>query len=158
LIEDLLALHIYECGYYHVNGYSSITRRQIRKLKHEERIDELAKIYPNQKTDAITTLISSLHLLRKIRNLVTHAFFPEVGSDFRKEEGVDQIIAMLRSVAKWERFWLKPLEEAHLKVFRGGIEHCWDAFLQRDDPPFDAHVARSKIQEYLDELRTHLKD
>ena len=157
LIEDLVELHIYECGYFHVNGYPGLSRRQIRDLKHEGRIDELGKIYQNQNAGEVAQLVSALHLLRKIRNLVAHAFIPQVGSDFTKEEGVDQIVAMLRSISTWERLYLKSLWKAHVAVLHGSIEHCLDAVLQREEPPFDARVARSKIQEHLDELKTHLK-
>ena len=159
LIEDLVNLHLYECSYFHVNGYPGLTRRQISDLKYEQRIDELAKIYQDQNAGGITQLVSSLHLLRKIRNKVTHAFIPQVGSDFSKEEGVDQIIAMLRNITTWERVYLEKLRKAHEAVFRGAIQHGYERVLERadEDPPFDARVARSKIQEYLDELNSHLK-
>jgi hypothetical protein len=153
LIEDLVELHIYECGYFHVNGYCGLSRHQIRDLKHEKRIDELGKIYQNQNRGEVTQLVSALHLLRKIRNLVAHAFNPQVGSDLRKEEGVDQIIAMLQSISTWEHLYLKSLQKAHETVLHGSIEHCLDSVLQCQDPPFDARVARSKIQEHLDELK-----
>jgi hypothetical protein len=157
VIEDLLALHVYECGYFHVNDYSGLTRRQIRDLTHEQRIDELAKIYQNQNPEEIAQLISALHLLRKIRNHLTHAFIPQVGSDLTTEEGVDQIVAMLNHIATWERLYLKSLQKAHEAVLRGAVSHCLDAVLKREDAPFDARVARSKIQQYLDELKSHLK-
>jgi hypothetical protein len=158
LIEDLVALHLYECSYFHVNGYLGLTRCQICDLKYEQRIDELAKIYQHPNAGRITQLVSSLHLLRKIRNKVTHAFIPQVGSDFSKEEGVDQIIAMLRNITNWERRCLESLRKTHVAVLRGAIQHSLDRVLEREDPPFNARVARSKIQEYLDELETHLKD
>jgi hypothetical protein len=41
LIEDLVALHIYECGYFHVNGYYGLSSRRIRNLKYESQINEL---------------------------------------------------------------------------------------------------------------------
>ena len=157
LIEDLIALHIYECGYFGVNGYSGLSRRQIRELNSEERIDELSKIYSNQNDGSIERLVKALHLLRKIRNKLTHAFIPEIGSDFRKEEGIDQIIAMLTSIASWERVYLKSLQDAHSAVLKGGITHAWERALEREDPPFDALVARSKIQTYLEDLKSQLE-
>ena len=156
LIEDLVALHIYECGYFHVNGYSGLSSRQIRDLKHESRINELLKIYQNQKDGSIERLVSALHLVRKIRNKLTHAFIPQVGNDFAKEEGVDQIIAMLKNITTWERLYLQSLRKAHEGVLRGAIKHCLDAVIEREDPPFDARVARSEIQEHLDELKSQL--
>jgi hypothetical protein len=154
LIEDLLALHIYECSYFHVNDYKGLTRKQIRELEHHERIDELLKIYPNRKDGSIERLVKGLGLLGSIRNKLTHAFIPQVGSDLRKQEGVDQIIALLRNISTWEgRFW-NLLKRAHEAVLRGATKDCLKAVLEREDPPFDARVARSKIQEQLDELKS----
>ena len=79
LIEDLLALHIYECSYFHVNDYKGLTRKQIRELEHHERIDELLKIYPNRKDGSIERLVKGLGLLGSIRNKLTHAFIPHGG-------------------------------------------------------------------------------
>ncbi len=157
LIEDLVALHIYECGTFRVNGYSGLSANQIRKLKHSDRIDELSKIYANQKDGSIERLVSAFHLLGKIRNKLTHAFIPQVGSDFAKEEGVDQIIAMLKNISTWELLYLQSLRKAHEAVLRGAVKHSLDEVLEREDPPFDARVARSKIQQYLDELKSQLK-
>ncbi len=157
LIEDLLALHIYECGYFHANGYSGLSPRQIRELTHEDRINELSKIYQNQKDGSIERLVAALHSLRKIRNKLAHAFIPEVGSDFAKEEGVDQINAMLKNISTWERLYLQSLRKAHEVVLRGAFNHCLGAVMKREDPPFDARVARSQIQEHLDELKSQLR-
>ncbi len=157
LIEDLVALHLYECSWFHVNGYPSLSRRQIREFSHEDRINELAKIYHNQKDGVSERLVRALHLLRQIRNKLTHAFMPQVGSEFESEEGIDQVVAMLRNTAKWERFHLRTLHRAHEAVLNRAITHAWERALERDDPPFDARVARSKIQEYLDELETQPK-
>lgn len=126
LIEDLVALHLYECSYFHVNGYAGISRKTIRDMKHEERIDELLTIYRDQdkKDGAITRLVTALHHLRKIRNYLTHAFIPQVGSDFAAEEGADQILAMLRHVSYWERGWLRTLKNAHEAILNGAVTHC----------------------------------
>jgi hypothetical protein len=157
LIEDLLALHIYECSYFHLNGYSGLSRKQIQKLEHHERIDELLKIYKNQKDGSIERLVKGLDLLGKIRNKLTHAFIPQVGSDLRKQEGVDQIIALLRDICTWERRFWALLKKAHEAVLRGAVKHCLKTVLEREDPPFDARVARSRIQEHLDELKSLFK-
>jgi len=157
LIEDLLALHIYECGYFHVNGYRGLSRREIREMSHEDRINELAKIYHDQQDGSLEYHIPVLHLLRKIRNKLTHAFIPQVGSDVSTEEGIDQILAMLRNITTWERLSLEALSETHKTALREGIKHCFEAALARDDPPFDARVSRSKIQSYLDQLKGYLK-
>jgi len=88
------------------------------------RIKELLKIYRNQKDGSIERLVSALDLLRKIRNKLTHAFIPQVGSDLAKEEGVDQIIAMLKNITTWERLYLQSLRKAHAAVLRGAVRHC----------------------------------
>lgn len=152
LIEDLVALHLSECSWFHVNGYPSLSRRQIREFSHKVRINELTKIYHNQTDGTIERLVCGLHLLRQIRNELTHAFVPQVGSEFESEEGLDQVVAMLRNTIKWERHHLRTLQRAHEAVLNRAIIHAWERALERDDPPFDARVARSKIQGYLDEL------
>jgi len=159
LIEDLVALHLYECSYFHVNQYAGLSRKKIRDMKHEKRIDELLEIYREQDDSdgSISRLVTALHHLRKIRNHLTHALVPQVGSDFAAEEGIDQIIAMLKNVSYWERGWLKSLQQAHEAVLKGALTHCWEAVIEREDPPFDARVAQSKIQEHLDALRNQLK-
>ena len=154
LIEDLVILHIYECSWYHVNGYSGVSRKQLRDLKSEDRINELAKIYHKQKDGVIERLVAALHLLRKIRNKLTHAFIPQVGSDFEQEEGLDQIIAMLKRISLWERYHLRTLRRVHETVLNRALTRAVERALERDDPPFDARVARSKIQEYLDEIES----
>jgi len=113
VIEDLVALHLYECSWFHVNGYSGLTRRQIRKLSHEKRIDELRKIYHKKGNRAIEQLLSALPLLSKIRNKLTHAFIPQVGSELRSEEGIDQVNAMLQNIIRWESFHLRTLKRTH---------------------------------------------
>ncbi len=154
LIEDLVTLHLYECSWCHVNGYEGLSRRQMRELSHEARINELPKIYHKQKDGGIERLVAALHLLRKIRNKLTHAFMPQVGSEMESEEGVDQVIAMLRNTAKWERFHLQTLKHAHEAVLNQVMTKAWERALEREDPPFDARVARSEIQDYLNELET----
>jgi len=154
LIEDLLALHIYECSYFHVNDYKGLTRKQIRDLEHHERIDELLKIYPNRKDGSIERLVKGLGLLGSIRNKLTHAFIPQVGSDLRKQEGVDQIIAMLRHISSRERYFWAWLKKTHDGLLREALKQRSKAALKREDRPFDARVARSKIQEQLDELKS----
>ncbi len=36
LLEDLIALHIYECSWYRVNGYPGLSRTQLRGLSSED--------------------------------------------------------------------------------------------------------------------------
>lgn len=159
LIEDLVALHIHECSYYHVNGYAGLSQKNIRKMTHQQRLDELLKIYGEQdaKDGAITRLVTALHHLREIRNDLTHAFISQAGSDFTSEEGIDQILAMLGRVSYWERGWLRTLQIAHEAVLKGAVVHSLVAVMHREDPPFDARVSQCKIQEHLDALQNLLK-
>jgi hypothetical protein len=53
------------------------------------------------------------------RNKLTHAFIPQVGSDVSTEEGVDQIVVMLKNISPWERLSLEALQEAHKAVLCG---------------------------------------
>lgn len=152
LIEDLVAMHIFECGYFHVNGYSGLSRSEIRNLAHSHAIQELGKIYHNQTDGSIQRLITSLDLLNKIRNKLTHAFIPQVGTDFRTEEGRDQILALLQNIVRWEKTYFRCLQTAHRKVISGAITRSLDAALEREDPPFDARVARSNIQDHLNSI------
>ena len=113
LIEDLVALHIYECGYFHINGYSGCSSFGRFRISNNARpirraFEESTRI---KKTARLNALFHTLHLLRKIRNKLTHAFIPQVGSDFAKEEGVDQIIAMLENITTWERLYLQSLKK-----------------------------------------------
>jgi hypothetical protein len=118
LIEDLVALHIYECGYFQVNGYRGLSRGRIQDMSHEDRINELPKIYHDQQDGSMEYHVPVLHLLRKIRNKLTHAFIPQLGSDVSTEEGVDQILAMLKNITTWERLSLEALQETHKAVLR----------------------------------------
>lgn len=152
LIEDLLARHVFECGHYHVNGYAGHSRSQIRKMTHEKRINELSEIYSEQDDTSIQRLKSGLHLLRKIRNKLTHAIVVEVGKDFSSEEGRDQIMGMLSNIEKWERGHYAILTRAHEAVLNGVLTQNPLQILDRVDPPFDPRVSESKIQKHLEEL------
>jgi len=158
LIEDIVANHIYECSYFHVNGYTGLSKKQIRDLEAHERIDILPQIYKNQQGNSVRDLVDMLRILNRIRNHLTHAFFPDVGKEFQTEEGIDQTIAMLKRVAKWESACFALLFKMHGTVVNGAIKHSLRAVCQRQDRLFDARVARSKIQKYLNELENKVKD
>jgi hypothetical protein len=134
-----------------------LSRKEIRSLDHHERVGELPKIYPNQAEGSSKRLVEGLRLLGSIRNKLTHAFIPQVGGDLRKEEGVDQIIAMLKDISLWERRFWGLLKKMHDRLLREVTKQSPKAVLEREDPPFDARVARSKIQEQLNELRSLFK-
>ena len=64
---------------------------------------------------------------------------------------------MLNNITFWERFHLNALRKMHEAVLHHGITKTWERALERDDPPFDARVAMSKIQRYLDKLASSQK-
>lgn len=152
LIEDLVAVHIYDCGYFSVNGYSGFSRGKIRKMSHEDRIKQLSKIYPENDQSVVGELATRLDHLRLIRNKLTHAFVTEVGGEFSTEESVDQVVGMLKSILRWQRYCHHVLFEVHKTVWEGAVRHSLPEVMKRDDPELDARVARSEIQRHLDDL------
>jgi hypothetical protein len=94
LIEDLLKLKLRDAAFFHVNGYTA-PASPIPKLRFEDLIDEFGRGFsPPEK------IVDDLHRIRKIRNKLTHAFVPQVGSDLLTEEGRDQIHAMLERFSR----------------------------------------------------------
>ena len=152
LIEDLLALHLFECCRFKANDVEGLSRRKIKKMDAEERIESLLLVYKaqNEKDGSILRLTSALHGLRKIRNHLTHGFITQVGSDLAAEEGIDQILAMLEQVVRWEKVWLGTLQSAHETLLASVISSP-ELILACDDPIFDARVSGSKIQALLGE-------
>jgi hypothetical protein len=155
LIEDLVLLHITECGHFQVNDYKGLTRTEIKSLTHNLAIKELGKIYNGNTEGSINLLVSSLDLLNKIRNKLTHAFMPQVGSDIESEEGREQILGMLQNIVLWEKRYLGFLQKHHEILISEIIRNHPEKIMTRENPPFDAHVARSKIQGYLSELSNY---
>ncbi len=148
LVEDFLEIHLTECAHFNVNGYQGGTPRDIRDWNFQRRIDELAKIYQHQTDGSIRRLVSGLHLLRLIRNNLAHAFTPQVGKDLLTEEGRDQLIAMLKHIAKWTLVHLHALRKVHFAI----LEHFGERGVPSADFPKVGTVARSKIQNYLAQL------
>jgi hypothetical protein len=159
LIEDLIALHVYECSCINLNGYEGITREKIEKMSHKRRIDQLLVIYGDQDRidGSFTRLASALHHLREIRNHLTHEFILQVGNDFMRAEGVDQILAMLSNISFWERSWLDVLHQLHEAVLSLALANFPIGIENREDPPFDSSVSKSEIQQHLDDLKKLMK-
>ena len=147
LIEDLLQLHLYECSYYHVNGYEGHSKSAIREMKFFHLIREFQAVYPEQ-----TTFADGLDKIRLIRNKLAHAWIDQLGSDLETEEGRDQIYALVSRTIQHEHRYLKALKRTHDELFRHSIKHNLEAALARDDEPFEARVSTSEIQRLLDEL------
>lgn len=149
LVEDLLRLHVFECGFFHVNGCQPISKKRIKEMDFKDVIDTLGRIYPES-----DRLVADLHRIRRIRNHLTHAFVAEVGSDLLAEEGRDQVHAMLRRVVTHTRRNLKSLQNTHETLLREGMKKDFMRIMDREDPEFDARVARSKIECWLKEMET----
>ena len=147
LIEDLLRLHLYECAFFRVNNYGPVSHKQIKEMDFEDMVNEVGKIYP----DSART-VDDLHRVRKIRNHLTHAFVEQVGFDLRTESSRDQIHAMLNQVVLHARRHLKALQKTHEMVLREGIKNDFMKVLSREEPEFDASIAKSKIRVLLQEL------
>ena len=147
LIEDILQLHLYECSYYHVNGYRGHSKSAIREMKFFRLIREFQTVYPDQ-----TALAEGLDKIRLIRNKVAHAWIDQLGSDLETEEGRDQIHALVSRTIQHERRYLKALKRTHEELFRHNIKNNLEAALARDDELFEARVSTSEIQRLLDDL------
>jgi hypothetical protein len=147
LIEDLLRLHLYECAFFRVNNYGPISRKKIKEMDFEDMVNEIGKVYPGSER-----IVDDLHRVRKIRNHLTHAFVEQVGFDLRTESGRDQIHAMLNRVILHAQRHLKALQKTHETVLREGIKNDFKQILSREEPEFDACIAKSKIRTLLQEL------
>ena len=87
LIEDMLKLVLREAARFGANGYQAPNSPPWRL---GDLISEYGRAFP----DAIE-VVGRLRRLQKIRNKLTHALVPQVGSDLLTEEGRDQIQAMM---------------------------------------------------------------
>jgi hypothetical protein len=147
LIEDMLKLHLFDCDYYHVNGYRRASKKPVQRLSFQELIAEFRSVYPKQRRFA-----DAFNKIRLIRNKLAHLFIDQLGSDLETEEGRDQIHAMLLRAAGHFRAHLRALKRSHDALFCHAVKHALEAVLARDDKPFEAHVSASEIQQLLDEL------
>jgi len=146
LIEDLLLLIMQNAAHFRVNGYSA-PPRPLEKLRLEELIDEFGRAFP-----PTGTVVDDLHRIRKIRNKLTHAFVPQVGSDLLTEEGRDQINAMLDRFCRHAFLHRQVLSAQFDLILKRAVETDVMRILEKEEDEFDARVAKSVIQQLLDEL------
>lgn len=144
LIEDLLTLILRDAAFFHVNGYEP-PKEKLWKL--EDLIDEFGRAFPDA-----GPLVGDLHRLRKIRNKLTHAFIPQVGSDLVTVEGRDQIHAMLVRFVRHAAGRRRILAATCGVISKAAIAADFTCIFDREDEPFDARVSTSVIQKLLDEL------
>lgn len=110
MIEDILKLYLGNCRHIKANGYDRYSEAEISTLSHEKRINELKFVHEEADREFMEGVISDLHGLRKIRNLLMHDFTIQVGNSLRTEEGKDQITAMLNSIFDQEASMLYFLQ------------------------------------------------
>lgn len=144
LIEDMLKLILRDAAFFHVNGYEA---PKAEPWKLEDIIDEFGRAF----SDA-GSLVEDLHRLRKIRNKLTHAFVPQIGSDLLTEEGRDQIHAMLERFVSHASPRRRILSAIYDALVRQAVSTDLTRVFERKDEAFDARVATSDIQKLLDEL------
>jgi hypothetical protein len=146
LIEDLLLLIMQNAAHFQVNGYCT-PQKPLGKLRLEELIDEFGRAFP-----PTGTMVDDLHRIRKILNKLTHAFVPQVGSDLLTEEGRDQINAMLDRFCRHAFLHRQVLGAQFDAILKRAVETDFTRILEKEEDEFDARVAKSVIQQLLDEM------
>lgn len=124
-------------------------------MSHCSRLEMLRdKVYAKQEDDQAKKLFENLICLNRIRNLSTHHFIDQIGSDLSSGEGLDQITAMLNKSTTFAKMFLKRLHSLHDALREGAIRNSLVEFMEYGEiePEFDARVARSEIQRKLEEI------
>jgi len=144
LIEDMLKLNLREAARFRANGYVAPAKLPWRM---KDIIREFGRAFPDT-----TEIVDRMQLLTKIRNKLTHALVPQVGTDFLTEEGRDQIHAMIRRYVQHS----SPVHHYLGKLYHSMIEqvvaHDFTLMFEGEIEEHDAHVVKSDIQSLLDEI------
>lgn len=151
LMEDVVKIHVKECAFNKVNGYDKDPER-IKDLNAKVLIDELSSIYKNQRN--ISMMIQNLHRLRRIRNLLIHAFVREIGGDLAKELGKEQIRAMIKKITKFQQAYLACLQRHHQEMVKEAFKKNWMNYMKCEYEEFSSHVSSSEIQKLLLEIES----
>ena len=144
LIEDMLKLVLREASRFHVNGYQAPVSPP---WSLEDIVKEFGRAFPDGKK-----LVERMHMLRKIRNKLTHALVPQVGSDLVTEEGRDQIQAMIERYVRHAAVTRKALGSIYESMLKQVIAQDYTLIFKGEVEEFDARVVKSDIQMLLDEL------
>lgn len=144
LIEDLLKLNLREADRFCGNGYKAPVPTP---WKLEDIIKEFGRAFPGA-----VGVVDRLQVLRKIRNKLTHALVPQVGSDLLTEEGRDQIQAMIERYTRHAVTMRRYLGMHYQSMLRQVVAQNWSLMFEGEVEDFDAHVIESDIQKLLDEL------
>lgn len=148
LIEDLLKLNLREATRFRANGYQAPTSLP---WKLGEIITEFGRAFP----DAIQA-VGRLQRLQKIRNKLTHALVPQVGSDLLTEEGRDQIQAMIERYVRHAAHMRRFLGAHYESMLKQVVAQDFTLMFEGEIEEFDARVVKSDIQRLLDELEKGL--
>lgn len=147
LIEDLVLQHLHDCNRSEKNCELKLEKVLGRNGNAKARLKKLGRIYAGDRE--WERLITQLDGLREIRNLIIHSMITQVGNDFRTQEGVDQIMALLERVLALQVIHLESLRKKHHQMFTRQIPAHW---LLAEDRPRGRSVSASDIQSALEKL------
>lgn len=144
LIEDMLKLVLREATRFCANGYQAPASAP---WKLGDLIKEFARAFPDA-----TEVVERLQRLQKIRNKLTHALVPQVGTDLLTEEGRDQIQAMMERYVRHAAVMRRFLGAHYESMLKQIVAQDFTRMLEGEIEELDARVAKSDIQRLLDEL------
>ena len=144
LVEDMLKLVLREASRFHANGYQAPVPLP---GSLDVIIKEFGRAFPDSKK-----LVERLDMLRKIRNKLTHALVPQVGSDLVTEEGRDQIQAMIERYVRHAAVTRRALATIYESMLKQVVARDFTLLFKGDAEKLDARVVESDIQKLLDEL------
>ena len=155
LVEDMLKLHIFDCAFFKRNCMAYVPLEKIRRAQFEDLIDMLRLTEPDD--EQMETFVRRLHVLRRIRNILVHGFVMQIHKELQREEGLDQITAMLQRFISHARTMKRKLTEDAFASQRESLKQ--DPFLAIDHPGYpgkesEGTVAASELQSlisFLDE-------
>lgn len=144
LVEDLLKLNLREAARFSANGYQAPA---LMPWKLGDLICEFGRAFPDA-----TKVVERLQRLQKIRNKLTHALVPQVGSDLLTEEGRDQIQAMIERYVHHAASMRRYLGANYQAMLKQVVAHDFRLMFEGEAEEFDARVVKSDIQKLLDDL------
>lgn len=152
LLEDILKLHLSDCARFKINGFSRSVS-QVKRCDFKELIELLPRVYDAAAHPDTERTRQALHLIRRVRNYLAHAFVLQLHAELHSEEGKDQIMAMLRRVTFFARQYLDGLKQQHKKLFRHVIATDFTKLFEHDAEPLpEGRLATSNIQTLVKEL------
>ena len=145
LVEDLIQLNLREATRFETNGYTPPNKAP-QGLK--DKIKEYGKAFPSE-----PEFVAYLQKLREIRNKLTHALVPQIGSDLSTDEGRDQIQAMLESYLSYAIKAQKKLHKQYHELVSQTIKDDFTKIFKGDIEQIDGRVSNSEIQILLEEIK-----